>query len=300
MGELTITRGAFHYQIAQAAQDRAKAKTEKLPTLLKEIVRLSGSFAGKPQFVIEQAGPKVTVFREDYLGQLRELARDEQGNFGHRLSVSEWEVCSLYRGENPTGEAITLHDVFTRDGLTIKTGNPFCNNAYEEFHRALYARYAGLVEAKSPLGFVFHLDDIFSVGKPGLMFYKHIQGRDLEQALGSDSVGVLNWALWEAAKFFSRLINAGIYLEDADRINNYFIERTAESRVFRFLDLEKAYRLPEYPDRKKAELVVNFARRAIECGFLDKERLGEFVIVVLGAGSPAAEPVWQALKPTLG
>lgn len=259
---------------------------------------MSGCFVGKPQFVIEKKGDRTTVFREDYYSQLAEVVAEHQPEDGQRLSVSEWEVFSKYHGIEPERPPVTMHDVFSLEGLTIKTGNPFRNNAFEEFHRALLARCAGIVEAKSPLGFIFWQNDIYGERQPGLMFYKHLNGLDLDKAIDAEDEGAMNWALWESGKFFSRLINAKLYLEDADRLNNYFIEKNAANRIFRFLDLERLHPIGQYTDKKKAEMITNFGRKAIGRGWLTQEKLGEFIIVALGADSPAADLVRQALEPS--
>ena len=296
MNDIRITRGNFHYTIPAGEHRAAAAKVRSLPKMLETIAQMSQCFIGKPQFVIEHRGDMISVFREDYRDRLIALSANTRTEPGKRLSVSEWEVYSKYRGNEPEGRTITLHDVFSRGGVTIKTGNPLCNNAYEEFYRALFSRCAGIVEAKSPLGFVFWQDDIHAQ-KAGLMFYKHINGVDLDRAVGSEADSVLNWALWEAGKFFSRLINARLYLEDADRLGNNFIEKNQANRVFRFLDLERVYPVREYTNEKKAEMLANFGRRAIERGWLTQEKLGEFIIVGLGVSSTAAGLVRQALEP---
>jgi hypothetical protein len=212
------------------------------------------------------------------------------------MSLSEWKLDSAYHGDQEmTPYPITMHDVYAQDGVTIKTGNPYMNNAPEEFHRALHARFLGVVEAKSPVGFSFHTEDVYGVNNPGKMFYKHISGQDLESAIGHGDRDLMNWALWETGKFFSRLINARLFLGDANRLANYFIEENPATRVFRFLDMELVSYHQAYGSEKKIEMLSSFMKSALARGFLTPERLGEFVIVCLGAHAKSTELVDRLL-----
>ena len=257
----------------------------QLPKILREIPRLSKSFIGKPQLLIDRYEDRVTVIREDYKDVLDSLIDISEECYLQRLTISEWRLFHEYHGEEPNDYPVTLHDVYAQEDVTIKTGNPNMNNAWLEFYRALLSRYLGIVEAKSPIGFSFWLDDIYGVQKPGKMFYKHLSGVDFEQALCNMDEETLNWAIWETGKFFSRLINAHLYLEDVDRFGNYFIEDAPATKVFRFLDLEKMDYFQTYSKRKIKEMLAKFIKEALRTGFLTQDKLGEFVIVCLGAYS---------------
>jgi hypothetical protein len=262
-------------------------KLKQIPHVLKEIRELSGRFIGKPQFNIQQKDNFIRVIRQDYQKILPSLIAFPEDCYSHQLSLSEWVRDAIYRGTDPKDLPVTLHDVYTQEGVTIKTGNPYCNNAWEEFYRALNARCLGIVEAKPPIGFSFWLDDPYGQEKPGKMFYKHLQGKDLGMISGKGDRSLPNWALWEAGKFFSRLINAHLYLEDSDRLGNYFIEEYPSTKVFRFLDLERLYFIPAYSHQSMAEMLGKFIKESLKEGLLTTERLGEFLIVCLGAHSRA-------------
>ena len=256
-----------------------------MPKALARMQELSRSFAGKPQFVIKIDGHCVSGIREDYLERINPLIRRDPSDFPRRLSTSEWRFDIVYHGNEDYlgGVPLTLHDVFEQDGITVKTGNPYSNNSWIEFFRALQARHCGLVEAKSPVGFVYWTDDLYGENRPGRMFYKHLDGVDIEKALSMSDQQTLNWALWETGKFFSRLINARLYLEDSDRLGNLFIENGPRAKVFRFLDLEAMTYQPAYSNAKKTEMLAKFIKSAVDKGFLSPERLGEFMLVCVGA-----------------
>ena len=88
---------------------------------------------------------------------------------------------------------------------------------------------------------------------------------------------------------YSRLINARLFLADADRLGNYFIEENPATRVFRFLDLEMVSYHQAYSGEKKIEMLAKFIKSARAEGLLTPERLGEFVIVCLGAHGRSAD-----------
>ncbi len=280
------------YSISHKEHQENLRNLRRLPQVLKEIPALDRGFAEKPRFIITQKGKQVTVIRKDYQNGLRDLISSFEENFSRKLSLSEWRLMTLYRGQNPEGLPITMHDVYVEydfksgQKITIKTGNPFRNNAWLEFYRALYARYLGIVEAKSPIGFSFWSDDLYGIEKPGRMFYKHLEGIDIITALQKESQDMLNWALWEAGKFFSRLIKARLFLEDSHRIRNFFIEESPATIVFRFLDLEYMRYLPVYGREKQQEMLTKFIQEALKIGFLDEDRLGEFKLVCLGKDIP--------------
>ncbi len=296
---IVIRVGNKTYQISareHAAKKRAVRKLKREVLQQGKIQALSSQFVGKPQFIIERREDLVLVAREDCRQQIMELAGKQEWKHYPQLSCSEWQLDMKHRGfEEAVDLPITLHDVYEEDGITVKTGNPYRNNSWEEFMRALTARSLGLVEAKSPLGFSFWLDDIYGQKKPGKMFYKHLDGVDLDQAIKAGNLKLLNWALWEAAKFFSRLINANLCLEDSDRMGNYFIETNQAIPVFRFLDLEAMPFLAVYSNQQKAEMLARFIQKALKEGFLTEERLGEFIIVAQGSKSAIYSLVQQEL-----
>ncbi|MFH1683576.1 MAG: hypothetical protein ABIA67_01705 [Candidatus Margulisiibacteriota bacterium] len=192
---------------------------------------------------------------------------------------------------------VTLHDVYAQDGVTVKTGNPYRNNAWEEFYRALHARYLGIVEAKAPIGFSFHTDDLYGVEKPGKMFYKHLEGQSLEAVIKVEDDEFLHWALWETGKFFSRLINANLYLEDPHRLGNYFIENSPIANVFRFLDLERVRYVRAYSNEMKIKMLEEFIKAACEEGFIASPKsLCEFVMICVGARMSSADLIKRFLS----
>jgi hypothetical protein len=287
MAGIIIRKGSFEYSVGLQEHRNNIQRLKQIPNALKEIRGLSRRFIGKPQFIIQQKDNFIRVIRQDYQKILGSLIALPEDCYSQQLSQSEWRTDAVCRGIEPKRLPLTLHDVYTQEGVTIKTGNPYCNNAWEEFYRALHARCLGIVEAKSPIGFSFWLDDPYGMEKPGKMFYKHLGGKDLGMVSGKGDKSLLNWALWEAGKFFSRLINAHLYLEDSDRLGNYFIEEYPSTKVFRFLDLERMYFIPAYSHKSMAEMLSKFIKKSLEEGLLTSERLGEFLIVCLGAHSPA-------------
>ena len=239
----------------------------------------------------------VTAIREDHSREISTLINMPESDYVQRLSLSEWNLMTSYHGDDSLVRVpVTMHDVFVQGKITIKTGNPYMNNAWEEFYNALRARYLGIVEAKSPIGFSFWLDDIYGERKPGKVFYKHLTGMDLEEAIRKNDASLLNWALWEAGKFLSRLIHAHLYLFDSERLGNYLIESSSAVRVFRFLDMEKMYYLPKYSDEKKVKMLTGFIQKASHVGFLSPEKMSEFIIVCSGGSDRLASLV----KKTLG
>lgn len=294
-----VTKGCIRYTVS--AQDHAinLAKVSTIPKVLTEIDRIGRRFHGKPQFEIHQTGTRIVVAREDYQDKLSRLIAETEGSFvgrGERYSLSEWNEITLYKGDYNGNCPITMHDVFAVDDITIKTGNPYRNNSWEEFINALRARSLGVVEAKSPLGFVYWLDDLYGAYRPGIMFYKNINGNDLETILAKGNIDLINWALWEAGKFFSRLINAQLYLEDSDRLGNYFIEDNLAAKVFRFLDMEYVFAHQDNGTEKAAQMLMRFCKKALQRGFLTPEKIGEFLIVCVGAHLSADHLIAQLMS----
>jgi|GEM_PF-4947767 len=297
MSGITITKGNTSYSVDARAHQKNLHRLKHIPRMLRRMKEMSAYFVGKPQFIIRQEGEEVTAVREDYRQILPRLVATAEEDYVERLSLSEWNLDVKYGwNEELAPWPITMHDVYAHVEVTVKTGNPYRNNAFIEFYRALQARFLGVVEAKSPIGFYFHTGDLYGERNPGKMFYRHIKGQDLERAIREGNAALLNWALWECGKFFSRLINANLYLEDSDRIGNFFIENNPATNVFRFLDLERVRYLQEYGDREKAEMLSKFIKKAIADGFLTAERLGEFVIVCLGTHSSSPELVGELLS----
>jgi hypothetical protein len=269
------------YVISDKVHRQNLLKLKKnLPEVLEEIPKLEKSL-GKPPFRIQKENSLIYVVREDFEETLQDLMKRSEAQYEKRLSVSEWEALPYPSGYQSF--PVTLHDVYSCRGVTIKLGNPYRNNSWEEFFLALQARALGMVEAKSPLGFSFHLDDPYGTRYPGKMFYKHLEGIDLEQAIKLERREVLNWALWEAGKFFSRLFHAHLFLRDAHRLGNFFIEKSLSTQVFRFLDLEEVRYFRKLSENHILEMLSSFVQKAFEINFLDQERLGEFVAVALGS-----------------
>jgi len=250
-----------------------------LPWTLKTIPVLSQKFTGKPQFIISQQRQRLTVIREDHQKNLYDLTRTPEENFPKQFTLSEWKAATLAGAEQVYGLPLTMHDVYCLNGVTIKTGNPDRNNSWEEFYLALSCRARGIVEAKSPIGFSFRMDDPYGVKEPGRMFYKHLQGVDLINAMKSESEDTINWAVWEVGKFFSRLVKARLHLADPHRLGNFFFEQTPSTKVFRFLDLERMRYVKHLNRAMAREMVEAFIKEAMQIGFLNKEKLGEFKIV---------------------
>lgn len=302
MSGYVVRTGQSSYLISDREhQTRQNLVKYRLPYVLEKIKQNNRTFPGRPPFVVENKGAQVRVFREDYYRQLTETADVAHLSPWTRLSLSEWALDIAYRGEESyVSRPITLHDVFAAPGLTVKTGNPYCNNAWEEFYNALYARSIGLVEGKSPLGFVFDREDIYGEQRPGLMFYKHLKGVDLAEAVSQGEHQLLNWALWEAGKFYSRLIAANLYLADANRLGNYFIEDGGVTKVFRFLDLEKLY--PQRPMRSEptVKMLLDFIASAYQKGLITPERIAEFTIVCLGKDQEKINTLQKMIQGKLG
>lgn len=284
---MEIKIGNVIHTISDAEHQQNLMRLKRLPQVLMEIPNLGSQFKGKPQFVIRQEGPHTEVVREDYQKTIGHLIAVEESHCLHRLSISEWQFLTQWREDEASLPLpVTIHNVYEMSGVTIKTGNPLRNNSWKEFYRALRARSLGIVEAKSPLGFSFNSEDLYGIKEPGKMFYKHLAGVDLEAALKTEDPRTLNWALWETGKFFSRLIHAGLQLKDADRLGNFFIEQTPQTKVFRFLDLEEMHPLSKREYNRSiaiTEMLQKFIQKAQEKGLLTEERLGEFAIVCLGA-----------------
>lgn len=284
---MELRLGNTTYRISETEHRQNLTNLRRLPQVLSDIPSLGKQFRGKPQFVIHQEGARVRVVREDYQERLAPLIHAAETHYSQRLTISEWQLMVRYGGdEGSSPYPVTLHDVYVQGGVTIKMGNPYRNNSWEEFHRALQARSLGIVEAKSPLGFSFNTDDVYGVREPGKMFYKHLTGVDLEAALKTEDPETLNWALWEAGKFLSRLIHANLRLGDADRLGNFFIERPPRTMVLRFLDLEEVHPLPRNARSRSiaiTKMLQKFIKKAQQTGLLTEERLGEFAIVCLGA-----------------
>jgi hypothetical protein len=286
MSGITLKIRNLSYHVDAKQHRRNQRRLRQLPQVLDRIPELAQHFVGKPQFIVERRGSRVSVMREDHRDELQRLIDLPEESYSDRLSLSEWRLETEYGGqEELVPFPITLHDVYEREGVTIKTGNPHSNNAGEEFFRALHARFLGVVEAKSPIGFSFDASDLYGVKNPGRMFYKHMAGQDLAATIKRGNQDLLNWALWESGKFFSRLLHARLYLEDSDRIGNYFIEDNPATKVFRFLDLERVSYRPVYSNEQKAEMLSKFILVSLNNGFITPERLGEFVIVCLGSHS---------------
>jgi hypothetical protein len=250
-----------------------------LPWTLKNIPVLSQKFTGKPQFIIQREKSFISLIREDHQNRLKELSETPEPSLGRQLTISEWKSIVHPGAEDVYKLPVTMHDVFFQNGVTVKTGNPYRNNSWEEFYLALSCRARGIVEAKSPIGFSFRMDDPYGVKEPGRMFYKHLQGVDLINAMKSESKDTINWAVWEVGKFFSRLVKARLHLADPHRLGNFFLEQTPSTKVFRFLDLERM-RYTKHLNRVMArEMVEAFIKEAMQIGFLNEEKLGEFKIV---------------------
>ncbi|MFC1540702.1 hypothetical protein ACFL4J_01540, partial [Candidatus Margulisiibacteriota bacterium] len=137
---ITIQKGSLSYHVDARQHRSNQRRLRQLPQVLKRIPELSRHFVGKPQFIIERRGTLVTVAREDHRSELRRLIKMHEEEYSERLSLSEWRLDTEYGGmEEMAPFPITLHDVYEREGVTVKTGNPHCNNAGEEFYRALHA-----------------------------------------------------------------------------------------------------------------------------------------------------------------
>ena len=295
------------YQVSRREhQAHMRGIKHGIPRLLARLEAMNAQRRGAPGFIIHHTPREyVRVVREDFQTDLYTVldGGDVRSYYsrGGRLSVSEWMEMTVYRGDPPSGYPITMHDVYVSGRVTYKTGNPNRNNAWQEFERALTARELGVVEAKAPVGFSFRISDPYGVNFPGVMCYKHLDGVDLDLSLRTGSGDLANWALWETAKFFSRIDGRGLLLEDSDRLGNFFIEH-GDTFIFRFLDLERMHRPVPYPAQLKAEMLMKFIRKAMEVtrklsvDFMTPDKVEEFVAVCLNPRSRAATLVYQMVE----
>ena len=255
------------------------------------------AFPDKPKYVVfeDESRENVFVAREDYRDSIKQAVSYP----GRKLTISEFEIMTVYRGENMLGLPETCHAVFVNERLEVVTkyGNYFRDRSPQEFEFAMRNKYfRGLIEMEVPLGFMVNKAAPNSTREGGFvyypgerlpeftrMFYKYMEGSSLDRIFRDRDPREYNWVLFEIAKLFSRLVQNKILFKDSHRLNNYFMEKIKGGQeVLRVLDSEFIIPKDFISTDELDDMLLMFLEEALKIGFIDWERMDDFLVTALG------------------